>query len=286
VTLRFLVADCEPADARARRVASVGRTNGDTYADLLAVLAPGAAIEQATPGDAGGGRPDADALAGYDGVCLTGSPLHVYQPTPEVERQIAFMRDVFAAGTPSFGSCAGLQLACVAAGGKVAPLTGASEAGFARRIWPTDAGRDHPLLRGRPPAFDAPAIHGDAVERLPDGAVHLAANLACPVQAAEIRRGPGTFWGVQYHPELTLFEVAAALRRDADTLLEDGLARNRADIDEQTAAIEALGREPERLDLQWRLGLNRQVAVDELRHTEVRNFVDHLVRPTAAARGR
>ncbi len=46
---------------------------------------------------------------------LSGSPLHVYIDSPEVERQIAFMRYVFASGTPSFGSCAGLQVAIAAA---------------------------------------------------------------------------------------------------------------------------------------------------------------------------
>ena len=43
-------------------------------------------------------------------VFLSGSPLHVYDHSPEVERQLAFMRQVFASGTPSFGSCAGLQI--------------------------------------------------------------------------------------------------------------------------------------------------------------------------------
>lgn len=86
------------------------------------------------------------------------------------------MRSVFASGTPSFGSCAGLQLAVAAAGGTVRKMPARMAAGIARRITATEAGRDHPLLAGRPPAWDAPAVHGDEVESLPADATLLASN--------------------------------------------------------------------------------------------------------------
>ncbi len=60
---------------------------------------------------------------------------------------------------------------------------------------------DHPLLEGRPLAFDAPAIHLDAIAELPGQATVLASNEMAPVQAAEIRHEGGLFWGVQYHPD-------------------------------------------------------------------------------------
>lgn len=286
MTFRFLVADCEVADARERRRASVGATSGEGYAAVLGALAPGSTVEITTPAD-----PDArdwrpEALAAYDGVFLTGSSLHLYRPSAAAGREVAFMRAVFASGTPSFGSCAGLQVATVAAGGTVRAMEGRQEAGFSRRLWPTDAGRAHPLLRGRPPAWDAPTMHGDEVERLPDDATLLASSIAVAVQAAEIRHDRGVFWGVQYHPELSLHEVAGALRREADGLVEDGLARSADDIEAHAARIEALGRQPDRADLAWQLGLGREITVDELRHTEIRNFIEALVRPTLAARAR
>ncbi|ANY85010.1 hypothetical protein BB934_43115 (plasmid) [Microvirga ossetica] len=46
---------------------------------------------------------------------MTGSPLHLYQDTPETRREVDLMRAVFKAGVPSFGSCAGLQVAVAAA---------------------------------------------------------------------------------------------------------------------------------------------------------------------------
>lgn len=216
---------------------------------------------------------------------MTGSPLHLYQETPETRREVAFMRAVFDAGVPAFGSCAGLQVAVVAAGGTVRPCVREREAGFARRIAPTDAGRTHPLLHGRPAAYDAPAV-GDEVERLPDGATLLASNALTNVQAAEIVVGEGVFWGVQYHPELSLGEVAAALRRQKDDLLRDGLIDSDAALEEHAGLIEGLAQAPSRRDLAWRLGLDEQVIDLDLRTLELRNFIERLVKPTRSKRGR
>jgi GMP synthase (glutamine-hydrolysing) len=238
------------------------------------------------PADAGPALPDGAALEGYDGVFLTGSPLHLYQDTPETRRQVAFMRAVFESGTPSFGSCAGLQVATVAAGGSVRPSRNGREAAFARRIAPTEAGRSHPLLHGRPPAFDAPAVHGDEVETLPPDASLLASNPVTAVQAAEIRWNGGVFWGVQYHPEIGLDEVAGALRRQADSLIDEGLARSRPDLEAHADRIDALHREPERRDLAWGLGLDEEVTDPDRRRRELRNFIERLARPKRTERGR
>lgn len=277
--LRFLVAESEPPEAREKRRDSVGRSSGETYVEMLGLIAPGATCHRIKPADADAALPSGENLGGYDAVFLSGSPLHLYEETPEVRRSLAFMNALFASGTPSFGSCAGLQLATVAAGGTVRQNRNGPEAGFARRITPTDAGRSHPLLRGRPAAYDAPSIHTDEVETLPDGAVLLASNRSTVVQAAEIRHDEGVFWGVQYHPEIGLDEVTGALRRQADSLVESGLARTRSEVEDQADLVEALHREPGRRDLAWRLGLDDQVTVDELRQAELRNFVALLAIP-------
>lgn len=282
--LRFLVAESEPPADREKRRRSVGRSSGETFVDVLGALVPGGRSTRIKPADADGERPDVSAIEAFDAVFLTGSPLHLYEETPETRREVAFMRAVFASGTPSFGSCAGLQVATVAAGGSVRPMGRRREAGFARRLFPTDAGRDHPLLAGRPAAFDAPAVHSDEVERLPEGATLLASNAVTRVQAVEIRCDRGTFWGVQYHPEITLEEVAAALRRQADDLVEHGLAQTCNEVERSAALIDAFAGEPDRSDLAWQLGLDAQVTDPALRTRELRNFIDHLVLPTRAER--
>jgi GMP synthase (glutamine-hydrolysing) len=284
--LNFLIAESEPPEARDRRRQSVGRSSGETYEALLERIAPGAKTTRVTPADHGQGAVPPEGLDAYDAVFLTGSPLHLYDDTPECRRIITFMRSVFASGTPSFGSCAGLQVATVAAGGTVRSMGGRREAGFSRRIAPTDAGREHPLLAGRPAAFDAPAIHTDEVASLPEAAVLLASNGVTTVQAAEIRSGPSIFWGVQYHPELSLFEVAAALRRQADDLIEHSLAQGDDDVEAHALLVEALHDDPGRRDLAWRLGLDDQVTDRGNRCREIGNFVEHLVLPTQSRRGR
>jgi len=271
--MRFLVAESEPPEARARRRDSVGRSAGETYIDVLRQLVPGARCDRVKPADADAAVPGRMAIGDYDAVFLSGSPLHVYQDTPEVRRELDFMRAVFASGTPSFGSCAGLQVAVAAAGGTVRAMRHQREAGFARRIVATQDGRSHPLFAGRPSAWDAPAVHTDEVETLPADATLLAGNAVTAVQAVEIRHDGGVFWGVQYHPELSLAEVAAARRRQADDLIEHKLALDARDTDATAKLVEALDRQPERSDLAWRLGLDAQVADVRLRRTELRNFI-------------
>ncbi|WP_267425212.1 type 1 glutamine amidotransferase [Methylobacterium sp. GC_Met_2] len=276
--LRFLVAESEPPDARRKRRESVGRSSGETYLEILESLAPGSACDRVKPADADGALPAGASLGDYDAVFLSGSPLSLYEETPEVRRALAFMGAVFASGTPSFGSCAGLQLATVAAGGTVRQNRNGPEAGFARRIVPTEAGRGHPLLRGRPASYDAPSIHTDEVETLPEGSTLLALNRSTVVQAAEIRHDGGTFWGVQYHPEIGLDEVTGALRRQADDLVEAGLALSRREVEDQADVVEALHRQPKRRDLAWRLGLDDQVTDEANRQAEIRNFLGMLAR--------
>lgn len=284
--LKFLIAESEPPEARDKRRASVGRSSGETYQAVLRHIAPTAELTRITPADAAVDRPALDALESADAIFLTGSPLHLYDDTPEGRRVVEFMRAVFDSGTPAFGSCAGLQVATVAAGGSVRPMEPRREAGFARRLHSTSAGAGHPLLDGRPPVFDAPAIHTDEVSCLPDGSVSLCTNATTSVQAAEIRCGKGVFWGVQYHPEISLFEVAAALRRQSDDLVEHGLAADEAAVAAHAALIEALGKAPGRLDLAWRLGVDGEITVPERRTREIRNFVERLVLPTRSQRGR
>lgn len=283
--LRLLIVESEPPATREERRNSVGRTSGETYADVLSAIAP-CRCDEIRPCEPGARLPDGAALEGYDGVFLTGSPLHLYEDTPAVRAQIAFMRDVFDSGTPAFGSCAGLQVATVAAGGQVQPNARGREVAFARRIVATAEGARHPLLRGRPAAYDAPAIHTDEVARLPEGATLLARNPITDVQAAEIRFGHGVFWGVQYHPELSLGEIAAALRRQAKAIVQEGFAADEPDLHAHADLIDELGREPSRRDLAWKLGADEQLTQDRERQRELRNFIEHLVRPSRSARAR
>lgn len=279
-----LVAESETPEHRADRRERAGRSSGESYIATLEQMVPGIVAERIAPADEDSPIYTPEQIAAYDGVFLTGSPLHVYEDSPPVRRQIAFMRAVFASGVPSFGSCAGLQVAVAAAGGTVRPIPERLEAGIARRIASTMAGRDHPLLAGRPACWDAPAIHGDEVESLPEGALLLASNGVSAVQAAEIRHDGGLFWGVQYHPELSPEEIASALRGQADDLVEQGLALDEAAVERHADLLAALQDDPDSPALRWHLGVDGEFADMACRRRELRNFLDTLVAARHAQR--
>lgn len=275
--LRFLVVGSETPGQRAARRLEVGAASDETYADTLRFIEPEALVDGVSCVD-GSSLPDVRGLRAYDAAFFPGSPIAMHADTPEARSAAAFMRQVFAAGIPAFGSCAGVQIAAVAAGGSSKPRNPRMEAAFARGIVATVAGRDHPLLRGRPLTWDAPAMHSDEVSQLPEGAVVLARTKTTPVEAVEIRHGEGIFWGVQYHPELTLGEIAAALRRQADDLIKEGLADTPAAVETYAGRIDALGREPGRRDLAWQLGIDEEITDPVRRTAELRNFIEHLVK--------
>ena len=272
----YLIAQSELPEEREARRRRAGKSSGETYAATLEQMQPGVATTIVSPADDAAPVFSTDSLAAFDAVFLTGSPMHVYDDSPEVRRQLDFMRRVFAAGVPSFGSCAGLQIAVAAAGGRVRKMPQRMEAGIARRISPTEAGRGHPLLAGRPPCWDAPAIHGDEVEELPPGATLLASNAVTRVQAAEIRFNSGVFWGVQYHPELALREIALAITAQAGDLVEAGLANAENDVEAWCGDLDALYETPDNRALRWRLGVDGEFAEERLRRREIANFLAHL----------
>jgi GMP synthase (glutamine-hydrolysing) len=284
--LRFLVVEGNTRGARQAHKQAYGLTLSESYAEVLQGIVPDAVCDIAFPADEGANLPDAAGLESYDGIVLTGSHLNIYDRTPDILRQIDLMRAVYASRTPSFGSCWGLQVAAVAADGDVRQNPLGREVGIARKLTPTEAGRAHPLLEGRPAAYDAPAIHLDMVTALPGDCTVLAGNAVSPVQAAEIRQDGGVFWGVQYHPEFSLGELAAILERRTDILVREGFCRTAEDAIAYTADLTALHQDPTRFDLAWRHGIDAEVLEPHRRTREIRNFVEHRVKVQKSVRGR
>lgn len=285
--LRLLFVDGNTREDRANQTRAFGGLSfGAAYAHEVQALAPDSTADICFPADEGANLPDAAGLESYDGVFLTGSTLHIYDPEPAVTRQIELMRAIYASGTPCFGSCWGIQVGTVAAGGTVVANPKGREVGFARRITLTEAGRGHGLLTGRPQAFDAPAIHLDTVAVAPEGATVLASNAYSAVHACEIESDGGLFWGVQYHPEFSLGQLSALLKRMTPQLVSEGFRKDEAAAEAWFADLDALDAEPGRGDLAWAHGLDEEVLDASKRVTELRNFVEARVRPGMSARGR
>lgn len=274
---RLLVMEGNTAEARAKQVEAGGMALSDGYADLLRRLAPGAVVDICYPADPGANLP-IGGLEGYDGVAITGSALNVYDGGPAIERQIELTRAVLAAKTPLFGSCWGLQLITVAAGGVVRPNPKGREIGIGRRIALTAAGRGHAMFAGKAATFDAITVHLDEVETLAPGTTVLATNAVSGVQAAELRLGGAVAWGVQYHPEFSLHDIAVVIRRYGSRLLSEGFFADSAARDAYTADLESLGRGGDKT-IAWRYGIDDTVLSEGVRTAEIANWITHQMLP-------
>jgi len=216
----------------------------------------------------------------YAGILWTGCNLTVYHDdNPSVARQLAYARKAYEVGTPSFGTCWGLQIAAVAAGGEVKANPKGREMGIARKIRVTEEGSKHPMLAGKRAVYNAFISHLDEVTRLPEGARLLSTNDFTGVQALEIRHAKGIFWATQYHPEYDLHEMARLIQARAKRLLAEGFFRSEEDLKAYVDNLETLNSDPARKDLRWQLDIDDDVLVAADRQLEFRNWIHHVVLP-------
>ncbi len=282
----LLVIEGNSPQTLAEHVAAGGVPASQGYSDLLRELMPGAVVDICYPGDPAAHLPEGESLAGYDGVAITGSSLHIYDGGPSVARQVELVRAVFDTGTPVFGSCWGLQVITVAAGGVVRRNPKGRELGFGRSIRLTDAGRRHTMYAGKPDVFNAPTVHLDEVETLAPGMAVLATNGVSEVQSAEIRCNGSVAWGVQYHPEYPLRELAAIVRRIGTRLIGEGFFADNSDIATFAGDLDMLDRNPDDKRLAWRHGISKNVLEKKMRCIEVANWIEFQVLPMRVKRGR
>jgi len=280
---RILVIDGNVSQVRARQAAVLGYDSGVGYRRVLHRIEASLQVDIVLAADGAAELPTGVGLDDYDGVTMTGSALNIYNGGPPVTHQIDLAKAVFAAGIPFFGSCWGLQVAVTAAGGEVHANPKGREFGFSRRILLTDAGREHPLFAGKPVVFEAPAVHRDSIAMLPRGAEILARN-DFGVQAAAFTFGRSTFWGVQYHPEYDYLDLAATAERYGDTLVTEGMFRDRPALDDFAAELRALQKNPLDTALLWKHGLGPSVQSDTLRLLEIRNWLSAQVLPRSRQR--
>lgn len=281
MSLRLLVADGNTPAGRKKNRSVLGATASQSYAALLRRLCPGAQIDICFPADADPLTPA--PLSAYDAVVVTGSSLNIHRREIESLRQVDFFRAVFACGLPAFGSCWGLQLTTVAAGGDVRANPRGIETPFARRVTLTEAGRNHPLHAGRTSPFDAPAIHADEVTTLPPGATVTATNAMTRVQAVTFAVGRSVVWAVQYHPEFSLFETGSLLRSYGPKLVEDGRFASTTESERLADDLLALERDPARRDIADRLAIGPELLTADRRATEITNWLAWLGRRASGA---
>jgi len=283
---RLLVVEGNTAKGREHQISFGGIVASEGYARLLGELWPEVTVDICFPADPGANLPDGAGLESYDGVVITGSSLHIYNGGPEIKPQIDLARSVYKSKTPLFGSCWGLQVATVAAGGTVHKNPRGREIGFGRRIRVTDKGLNHPLYQEKPAVFEALTVHLDEVEALPPKSEVLAMNEHSGVQAAEIHYDGGVAWGVQYHPEYDFKDISTILKRLNGGLMNEGFFASNEDASLYVEDIEELAKDPMNKRLSWRHGISSAITQRDIRVAELRNWIELKVKPTRSSRAR
>ncbi len=274
---RILVIDGYPEKVRKKLVEDGATVAADLYVGTLKTCRDDVECDVIFSADLGASLPSGASLQSYDGALWTGSVVSVTQDDdPAICQQIELTRAVFDAGVSGFGSCFAIQIATVAAGGTVIRNPKGREGGIGRNLRLTEAGRAHPVFAGRDDVFEAAMIHEDMVESLPDGGIVLVESDMCPIQAATFPTGKAMFTGVQYHPEFHLAELGAILWRQRKALIREGFYVDADSVRAVADDMIALGRDPQRMELRTKIGVQNDLLDDNIRLNEVRNWVNCL----------
>ena len=201
-----------------------------------------------------------DTLESYDGLIWGGSSLNIYNNTPEIRRQIEFMKECQKKIKKVLAICWGMQVAVTAAGGEVKKGEKGSHRGIARDIEINDNGLNHLLYKNKNKKFNTPAFNFDEVVTLPENSVLLASNPINNVQGLNFKIGNCDVWGLQYHPEITYNKMINLIIFRKDRLIERGAFKDQNHIDDHIKNIEIENKKLDKLS----------------RMRELENWLDYL----------
>ncbi|MEM0943440.1 MAG: type 1 glutamine amidotransferase [Pseudomonadota bacterium] len=269
---RILIAEGNTPELCARRDAARLPNAAEGYGLALQHFAPDLEIAITRPYFDGWRLEEVD-LAGIDGFVVTGSGVAWSGADARARPFWELYGRVFEAGIPALGSCWGLQTAAVALGGDTEAGPNGMEQGFARGVTLTEAGAQHPMHRGRGQRFDVLAMHRDDVTRVPTGAVVTASNAHTAVQGMVYEAGDTQFWGVQYHPEINLTDVAYYFSRDQGTF-----AGHAVSLDEASRDLHAVVADPAgETALRHRYAIGDELLDHDVHGLELKNWLAHKV---------
>lgn len=251
----------------------------ELYVDFLKEYTPNAKIDTLYIADLDTALPSGTHINSYAAYIWTGSNLTIYHDEPRVTRQIEFCRAVYGVGRPQYGSCWGVQMAALAAGGMVEKNPKGREWAFARNIELTDAGKAHPLYKGKPSKFDGFIMHLDIVTKIPAGGTLLASNAHSHVQALAVQHDQGTFWATQYHPEYNLYEMARLLIARKEPLTQEGFFAAETEVEVMAHKLMDLYQQPDDQALRAEMKIGDDILGKPIRQQELRNWIDYLVLP-------
>ena len=201
-----------------------------------------------------------DKLENYDGLIWGGSSLNIYDDTPEIKKQIEFMKDCQKKVKKILAICWGLQVAVTAAGGQVKKAN-KSHIGIANEIEVNENGIKHPLYINKDRKFNSPAFNFDEVVKLPKNGICLASNKINKIQSLYFKINDTKVWGLQYHPEITYEKMISLIQFRKDKLIENRkVFKNTEDVEKHI------------------LFIKKEILVTnrEKRMLELKNWLNHL----------
>lgn len=147
---------------------------------------------------------DIDRLTRYRGIVIGGSPFNVSDPAKSTVQQRVeadleqIARAAIDGDVAAFFTCFSIGVVTRMLGGEVANDT--PESASATVIETTSEGAADPVFGPSAPALTVFTAHKESALAVPEGAVLLATNDVCPVQAYRV----GThLYAAQFHPEPT-----------------------------------------------------------------------------------
>ena len=160
-----------------------------------------------------------EKLYTYDGLIWGGSSLNIYNDTPEIKKQIEFMKNCQNKVKNILGICWGMQVCVTAAGGQVKKAN-TSHVGIAKEIEINEYGLKHPLYKDKEKKFNSPAFNYDEVVKIPENGICLASNKINKVQSLYFQINKTRVWGLQYHPEITYEKMISLINFRRKRLIE------------------------------------------------------------------
>ena len=198
------------------------QTHTESLKDSIANYHTEVSYEVLNPSSAENFNDVISKLETYDGIVWGGSSLNIYNDTPEIRKQIFFMKECFHKVRNILAICWGMQVAVTAAGGVVKKSKKGAHIGIARNI-----------------NINSPAFNFDEVVTPPDGAKLLASNPINKVQGLEFQIGVSNIWGIQYHPEITYEKMINLINFRRDRLINfRKVFKNENDINSHIKNIE------------------------------------------------
>ena len=174
----------------------------------------------------------------YDGLIWGGSSLNIYNDTPEIRKQIEFMKNCQNKVKNILAICWGMQVAVTAAGGQVKKANN-PHIGIAKEIILNKNGLNHSLYKDKDSQFNSPAFNFDEVVKIPENGICLASNKVNKVQSLYFEINQTKIWGLQYHPEITYEKMISLINFRKKRLIETRkVFKNENDIENHVSFIE------------------------------------------------